>query len=205
MKTCSKQNDCIHPNGPDLPENEFYAHRGGLATHCKECQKARTSKYKHHAHDVMVNYGEILVVERLKSLGIYSITGKSSEFRWADVVAWGCVRIEVKTARLNQANTFSFHMGYKEKTVEQQAELVVLIVLDDPITYHVFPSSHGIFYHDGGSPKRGLTYMRDDQRTHNKYCNPVNDALMSAHQDKWEFIEHYRWSVISSLLKRSTK
>ncbi len=203
LKPCSKGDHCKHPQGPNLPESEFYAHRGGLAPHCKECHKTQTSKYKPHAYDVTVNRSEARVVEKLRSLGIYSVTGKSSEFRWADVVAWGCVRIEVKSATLNKANVFSFSMGYKKRTVEQHSDLVVLVVIDDPITYHVFPSSHAIFYHEDGSPKRGLTYMRDDQRK-NKPRNPINDALMNEYLDKWELIEQCRLDMIL-LFSNSTR
>jgi hypothetical protein len=44
MKTCSRVDGCLHPNGPSLPAEEFNISRGnesGLQNQCKACSKSR--------------------------------------------------------------------------------------------------------------------------------------------------------------------
>ena len=44
MKTCSRGDGCLHPNGPSLPAEEFNINRDvetGLQNQCKVCSKSR--------------------------------------------------------------------------------------------------------------------------------------------------------------------
>ncbi len=57
MKRCGKGDKCVHPDGPDLPINEFYkdkTRRDGLEYRCKACAQLyfkayqQTPRYKEH-------------------------------------------------------------------------------------------------------------------------------------------------------------
>lgn len=196
FKTCSSGDDCKHPHGPVLPEYEFYDHMGM----CKACQVARAKTYTKYGKDESSEPGELLVINKLRSLGIYAAPGKASEFSRLDVVAWGCVRIEVKTAKVGISGRFHFGMGHKKKGKEyERSDLVVFVCLDDPISYHVFPSEHPALYHSDGRAKKSIAYSPSAKFTHSS--PGLDNDNMSYYQNAWDQIEAIRQSVVSSMVK----
>ena len=55
LKRCSKGDDCVHPDGPELPATTeyFYRHHNSLDTLCRKCHNARSSAYR-AAHQVEI-------------------------------------------------------------------------------------------------------------------------------------------------------
>jgi hypothetical protein len=54
------------------------------------------------------------VIDKLRSEGIYGVAGSASQYRWADVVVWGCIPIEVKTMNLEKGGSFLFTPRQRE-------------------------------------------------------------------------------------------
>src|SRR5262245_36882243 len=89
--------------GEEKPLEEFYTRRNtgdGYMNWCKECHKSVTYANTRHPKDKAVEMGATDVIRKLQNLGIYAAPGKASVYQHVDVVAWGCVRIEVKSSHL---------------------------------------------------------------------------------------------------------
>jgi hypothetical protein len=206
-KLCISGTNCKHPDGPLLPLSEFYKHRpaaDGLFPYCKECKKVLTRQQNAHCKNESTNIGEKLVIERLRSLGIYAVPGKSSEWFWIDVVAWGCVRIEVKYAREHNG-AFKFSIGHKDGLEKERSDIIVLVCLDNTYTtYHVFKSDHSVFYHKDGIAKQGVVYTPFAKFKHTD-CLTLDNNLMLAHQEQWNLIEEHRTAVSKQLQESINK
>jgi hypothetical protein len=203
FKTCKNADQCVHPHGPVLPEYEFYHYHNGkrLMPMCKECKKEYSKTQALKPKNEAGHGSEQLVINKLRSLGIYAAPGKSSEYKWIDVAAWGCVRIEVKSSRNDKKRGgFLFHMGKKPKKEHERSDIVVLICEDYDITFHVFMSDHPVFYHPDGRSKQGIGYNpRPKRRMPN--AGVILDAyLMSKSLNKWHLIEDVRQQIIDEMV-----
>jgi len=201
-KVCSKGTRCIHPDGPELPATDeyFYHSRNtpsGFHSYCKECMKAENKRYSSKAgnkKDSPTNYGEGLVIAKLREHGIYAEKGAGGHHKYVDVVAWGCVRIEVKSARLNGNGRFDFTIGRRANSFHAH-DLIVLVCMhpDNTTTFHVFKPEHPVFYRPRGRLKRGVAYIPDAKnRKGRRFGMPLTDELMAEHQDRWDLIEECR-------------
>lgn len=194
FKICKNGTNCKHPDGPALPLSEFY-HRnrlGELQNSCKECAKVyrRTRTNRDKAIVETWRPAEQEVINHLRSIGIYATSGVASQWNWVDVVAWGCVRIEVKTSNI-QDGRFQFNLCPKIRANWHKNDLLLFVCRwESAITYHLFPVDFDLFYRDDGSIKDHLTYIPNPKFRHNK---PVlTPEIMSAYQDNWGLIEDRR-------------
>lgn len=200
-KVCIRGARCVHPDGPELPATEeyFYVHKGAadrFQPYCKECWKAEGRRYRSRVgnkKDSPTNYGEGLVIAELKKHGIYAEKGAGGHHKYVDVVAWGCVRIEVKSSRMSDRGRFEFTIGRRANAFHSHA-LIVLVCMypDNTTTFHVFRPEHPVFYRRG-QLKRGVMFIPDAKnRKGRRYGLPLTDELMAEHQDRWDMIEECR-------------
>lgn len=182
----------------EKPINNFYdtlGRRDGKSSDCKECVKAvhkKNYKAKDRRDTRSGRQTENRVIEQLCSIGIYSVSGKASGYKWCDVVAWGCVTIEVKTAPLSDRQ-FQFSFTYTQVKRGIQAKIIMLVCdYGGYQTFHLFPSSHPVFYQNG-ILKHGVTYTPHTPSPKlNRVGVSLNDKVMTEFQDNWELIEGYR-------------
>lgn len=195
-KLCGKGADCVHPNGPRLPLSEFYPMRGrvdGVHTYCKACCRA-ASRARVQTQDPG-NEGEALVIEALSQVGIFALPGKFSPWTHGDITAWGCVRIEVKSATLHHRTQGkpSFLFNNSNRAGELSASDLVVLVCHwpDGDTFHVFPADHPAFYRPSGEEKTGFAYRPGSElkRSRAKDGVPLTDALMVEHENRWDLVE----------------
>ncbi len=196
MKQCS-----VCGNLKSITEFSKRSHRNTVHTSCKECRRKKSKQYGHKHKTVEGNDGEKLVKAELLKHGIYAAPGKCSEFKNQDLVAWGCVRIEVKTSQLHSrkqnSDSYQFDLG-DDKTKFNRTDIVVLVCMDT-ISFHVFESNHPTFYH-GGVLKKSVMYIPEPK--HVKYPDRVlTKDMMENAQNKWEIIEEYRQKYIKELKK----
>lgn len=201
-KVCIRGARCVHPDGPELPATLEYFYRqrssrDGLQPSCKECIKANTRRnYARNGNksEKPSNTGEWLVKSHLRSLGIFAEKGAGGHHKYVDLVAWGCVRIEVKTSTLINGR-FQFSIGRRANSFHGH-DLVILVCKwpDDQATYHVFRPDHPVFYKSRGQLKRGVIYNPTPQHRHNDGLNgmTLSAEIMAEHQDRWDLIEECR-------------
>lgn len=183
--------------------DEFYRrHNGNPYNHCKSCHNTKMMDIYHEKgvidRRVAVNQSEILVIERLKANHIPASPGKTLGYKWADVVAWGCVLIECKYSSL-RADTFNWTFSPLQQEQGLRAHIVVLCAdYGHEITYHVFDANHPIFSNRNGKRKTGVIYMLSPKHRKSN-ANTLTPEMMSYYQDAWGKIETYRISASENL------
>lgn len=143
--------------GVEKPFSEFYARLeyrdpsnpptlpGHTISHCVSCMKDHSSERLHRTVPRTVT--EQLAIQYLSSWGIYAAPGKSVYAADVDVVAWGCVWIEVKYALLKKGK-FTFSTTPKQQKKGFRGHIVMLICDwgNNVRTYHLFDVDHAVFY-----------------------------------------------------------
>lgn len=187
----------------DAGESEFYLRSGkkvGSAasdfnSECKACMKARSRKNNRFDAIDANNEGEAKAIEYLVKHGIPALPGKAISMAHVDVVAWGCVRIEVKYAKLR----FGYFRWVLTPVQARDGILaeVVMVICDygfSDVTCHFFEPTERLFFNKLGARKTGFQWMpeagRINQPTEKK---PVfTDEVMRRSQDRVELIERAR-------------
>lgn len=199
FKECRKGTDCVHPDGPNLPTSEYYARKGthdGLFAECKACRKEIARNQTRLPKGQAGEEGECIAVAKLRSIGIYATSGKSSEFTHVDVVAWGAVRIETKTADKKTDGTYSFAFSSQRRS-GIHADLILLILRDnEEIDYHLFPATHPIFFKHG-KVKNTVQYI--PHAHHRKRGFYLSPSIMNEFRDAWYLIEEKRLELSRQL------
>lgn len=190
----------------DKPLTEFYTRSGvhnptepgHYVSECKVCMKRRSKHSTLNPYEPRV-LTEQLAIEKLLDIGIFALPGKAIAAADVDVVAWGCVWIEVKYARLEfqrGVKKFKFNTTPKQQQRGFLADLVMLICDygEDDLTYHLFEANHPVFYMDEGSRvKSGFTFTPDamEAKKHGDNRVVMTQPMMDEAQDRWDMIGKY--------------
>lgn len=167
---------------------------------CKDCLVKRNKSSKRLDPHKSRCRGENVAINELRRRGIWAQTGKSVSGVDVDVIAWGCVRIEVKYSPLNfRANQHFYQFVTTPRQQENGllADLVLLICETgaDSWTFHLFDVSTPFFYKDGHL-KSGWTYVPDQYRKtapkNGEKKQSITDAIMEAARDRFDLIEAVR-------------
>lgn len=105
---------------------------------------------------------EIAAIEYLTSKGIPAVPGKALRHSHVDIIAFGCIEIEVKYARLKYqrgVEKFAFVATPAQQERGFKAQIVMLICdyQDGMMGYHFFDATHPVFYIKGRM-KSGFTF-----------------------------------------------
>lgn len=198
------------------PFDEYYRRKGGdgskpghYISECRECMRQRNKNYNPVPKQEPRAASEAVAIERLKRMGIHALPGKAVSAADVDVVAWGCVWIEVKysTARKYDASgspIFQFNLSPEQRRRGFLGHLLMLICdYGDRITYHICPADFPALYRKSWR-KTGFTYMPGRQndtasRIRSYDVAVLNDAWMTEHQDRYDLIEAQRLYIASTL------
>lgn len=188
----------------DKPLSEFYIRSGTTdptepghyVSECKSCMKVRSKNngtLNPYEPRVLT---EQLAIARLLDVGIFALPGKAIAASDVDVVAWGCVWIEVKYARYQferGVRKFKFNTTPKQQQRGFLADLVMLICdYGDDLTYHLFEANHPVFYM-GDRVKSGFTFTPGalEAKKHGDNRVVMTQPLMDEAQDRWDKIGQY--------------
>lgn len=175
----------------------FYRHTyGSLNGDCISCYKIKRYANRNKASKLPSNLGEILAIEYLKSVGIYATSGKASIYRRIDVIAWGCVKIEVKHS---QEFKWSFKFG-NNKPPDIPDVTMLIGLLDGVNKFYLFPYNHPVFFRDNNSRKTQVNYIPNVSRKQHKYM-VLNERLLLEHENNTSLIEIVRQGIINNLLR----
>lgn len=183
--------------------DEFYTHSSGKDGHmntCIECykqqQKDRRKRPDYHkkSKNEAQTETEGLVIARLFREGIFAAPGKSSQWHWIDVTAWGCVKVEVKSSNL-MGSGYQFMFTPKQISKQFQSDIICLLCMNgNDVSYHLFPSDHQVFFLPNGKRKRGLGYdpLSTIRKNGYRFGISLDTPLMNQHKDNWSLIETVR-------------
>lgn len=137
----------------DKPLSEYYFRNGKPHSYCKACIAVTTMEHRPLSQQVPKDATEIVAIEYLKSKGIPSLPGKALKYSHVDIVAFGCVRIEVKSSILHTDNgVFYFKWTISPTQIERGvlADLIMLVCdYGTRKTFHVFSKTFPAFYING--------------------------------------------------------
>jgi hypothetical protein len=180
------------------PRSEFYTRSGAphlIHQGCKECRRAaeRAKKSTPRNNHTTFTPSEAWVIERLKSQGIPALPGKALHYVDADVVALGCVLIEVKSS-LPKAFGFQFMFTPKQYLERIKGELIVLVCnYGDRQTFHVFSADAPFFYNANGTHKTGVAFIPGTLApTRHKRRAILTQPLMDEAEDRWSMV----WDIL---------
>lgn len=190
------------------PLTEYYRRAGSHLTMswCKVCHIERGKKQNRVAKHIPAAPAERLVLDKLIKQGIYATSGKLTPFPYVDIVAWGCVRVEVKSATLRSNHGYAMRYQFAFTAHQQiygfQADIVILVCLNGDKaedTYHVFPVDFPIFYFKGVL-KSGVGYSPQRKKKERTKIRPsLSKQIMDDHQDAWHLIEEKRLEISQRL------
>lgn len=201
-------------NACQLPKlfSEFYlrtGQEGNMPGHytseCKTCMRERGKI--HLPPTVPRSPTEIVAIDYLTKRGIPCLPGKAVKAADVDIVAWGCVWIEVKYSsyRRNERE-FIFRLTPTQQKRGLLAHVVMLICdYGDRQTLHLFRPDHAAFYHQDRL-KAGFSYIPG--RTVSEVSGgavkgtyqTLTDDMMAEAQDRLELIETARLEIAAKLI-----
>lgn len=189
--------------GEEKPVSEFYPR--SVAPHlfqseCKACVTER-SKGQIRNKNVSVYPAEDDVIKLLAKSGIHAELGKAINKKHVDVVAWGCVRIEVKSSTEKPDGGFSFTFNPSQRKNKANIDAVVLVCMyPERSTYHVFRSNHPVLCGQNDEIKGAVDYKPNAKRRHAKLIgSTLTFEIMTQHENRWDIIDQIRVEISESL------
>ena len=181
--------------------SEFYPRPGGkyLTSECKECMKARSKLQGYVDRKVSTVPSETDVIAELHKQGIPALPGKALGQQWADVIAYGCVLIEVKSALRHYRGCYQFAFTPSQRAGKLKGDLVVLVCkMETGNTYHVFHASNPVFYHDG---KLKTAVAWTPGAKHKGRFVSLDDEKMLAAQNNWDLVDRHLVKIQNKLME----
>lgn len=176
------------------PEDDFYIYSSSQKRMpiCKKCHLIKCNQRKPRPKHISGNDSEFRAIQHMRKLGIYAAPGKSSEHHFLDVIAWGCVRVEVKpvTRMFDRQDVWriSFSRNQCEKGLVADV-IVVMIPAQSDYHYYVLPANHAFFRDTNG---KLIPEMLINRRV-------LPGSVLHQHRDNWQLIEKIRQEIIDDL------
>jgi hypothetical protein len=175
-----------------LPLSDFYSNPQSKDRHtylCKECHKIKTSEYKHVRGETQIESHNLLIDE-LGYHGIYACPGSASNFKYVDIVAWGCIQIEIKAAS-NTNGSFKFGFTPDQCNGKLKADIIVLVCMSETSnSFHVFMPNDQVFFLRDKTRKTGIVWSPGSSRRNTRFSNDqLTDDIMRKSRDAWWLIE----------------
>lgn len=196
----------------EKPVTEFYPRPKGAGLYtseCKDCMKLRSKNQTARAKEwTPKDTGESLVFNKLMSMGIWTAPGRTlKDFPFVDLVAWGCVGIEIKTARQKRSNKY-INFGFSPDQIEHGIRGDIIILLDHTSAsprFYVFPARHSAFYRNG-ILKSVVTITPDRIKSVRKHrgatLSLLTQEILDKHENAWDIIEIARYQKSGEAIKQ---
>ena len=161
---------------------------------CKECMRKRYRDTSKRDYKQPKNEWEEYVINALHNEGIPALPGKAirTSKTWSDIVAFGCVEIEVKSSSLTQKNKWSPSYKFTFTPSQIKRGLVadcVILICSDVGSIHLFTADNPVFYIDG-KLKGTITYTPDSKWNwgDDKGRAVMTKAMMDEAANNWQVI-----------------
>lgn len=176
---------------------------GQFTSECKACMKARSKNPRTIDNQTPYAISEQWGIDYLHSKGIPSLPGKSLSYAWVDVIAFGCVRVEVKYSNLTEDGAFKFNLTPGQKKRGLLGDVVMLVCdYGTRTTFHLFPPAFPAFYING-KLKTGF-HFTPGAMTARKFAASrvvMTQPMMDSAQDNVQLI-HNQLNTYCEYLKR---
>jgi len=136
------------------------------------------------------------LINKLASVGIPALPGKALAHKWADVIAWGCVMIEVKLATFD-GRSYSWTFTPKQSGDGVRGHIIVLMTYNHGYDYHVFGAYESIFYNDDGNLKTGVMWTPNRSNVGREAA--LTDKIMHFAKRQWVVINNARDDIVDAL------
>ena len=199
----TKQCRLCNGNFPATTEY-FYQHsqaKDGFHGHCKECAKKRASDY-YSARTSNAPSGrpnENVFIDYLQNHGIAAYMGAIfKEFKYADVVAWSCITIELKYSKSHDGK-YTFIFTPRQRRLNCEGLGIICLAMDTgkQVVYHLFDAKNPIFYNKG-KLKASLSYIPDAK--HRKNVSVLMPDMMAMAKNNFALIEQKRLAYSQQLI-----
>lgn len=205
-KTCSV---C----GVEKPLSDYYIWTSNkkYMAQCKKCHQTRSKKYSPLPADRCGNEHQNALIDILRSRGIYASPGKSSEYAYSDVVAWGCVRIEVKFGEsLGSSNPSIWKFRFTERQTNGGlvADLIALMCpagSGKGYTCYLIDPSCPELYRGGRFRPTFTINLGTHRKNRTDGRLPLSSELLNTHRDNWQVIEQKRLEIAERYQRRELK
>jgi hypothetical protein len=185
------------------PLTDFYertgVYKGHYLSECKDCMKARSKTSARLPANEPRAATEILAINALKQQGIPAGPGKAYLYADVDVVAFGCVRVEVKYAKLDRTHhreKYTFHTTPRQGQRGLLADVVMLICDDgDTPTFHLFRPDDEVFFIKGRL-KTGFTFTPGAvvAEKHGNNRVVMTQPMMDTARNRWALV----WAALKA-------
>lgn len=194
------QKQCTHcKQWKPLSKFSFRKRQNVYQSWCKECINNQSLISTSPEMDIH----EQIVIDKLKQNGIQAVSGKELVKEYVDIVAWGCIKIEVKSSILHKGKNFAFRFSERQRTDEVKNDFVVLVCCwETEKTFHILPGNDDCFYIAGKKKSVVMYQPLANRRKFTKFYALLSPLKMYESQEKWLIIEDKR-QEISELLKGS--
>lgn len=184
--------------GIDKPLSDYYRWHSNnkYMAYCKKCHGKRTKRETPIPEDTCGVAHQNDLIRILRGMGMYASPGKSSEYAYADVVVWGCVRVEVKLGQQHTSNRWSFHFTEKQQNGGLIADLVALMCpIGNGYTCYLIEPSCPEFYREGKFKAAININLGTHRKNRQDGKRSLSLELLSSHQDNWQMIEEKRMMI----------
>lgn len=204
LKVCNK---C----GQEMPINCFYKRpyydgttQGHFTSECKSCMKERAKTQNRLGFAESRFESENDVLRLLNDQGIPTTTGHNNGFADVDLVAYGCVRIEVKYSRIqlayNKYKQYAWNLTKKQIAKGLKADVIVLVGEDDngDLSYYILPYPHDTFFHPDGTLKTAFVYSLDNAGKRAGKRHVLTNELMQSAKNNYGLITDVLQTLMSN-------
>lgn len=184
-----------------LSVEEFYKRSDGTpGTYCKKCANIRTrnnpNRFEERKHIPLIA-SERDAITKLESLGIPVMPAKAFGHTYGDILAWGCIGIEVKSANLING---SFLWGFSPRQRKHGIRGSILILIaynDNEVSMYVFDAKDPLFYDDNGKLKTCAQWTPN--RANGGRKSLLTDEVMNQHQGAWHILRNKFTAALTHL------
>lgn len=191
--------------GQSKPEADYYRWTSNhkFMKDCKKCHTAKNRRVPLPLSTCGIEHQNTFI-QILQEVGVYAAPGKRTQFPHADIVVWGCVRIEVKLGEsIDKYNPYMWKFRFTRRQVAGGlvADLVCLMCPDGigkGYTCYLINPDCSEFYRDG-KRKAALTINLGTHRKNRRDGKrSLSHELLSTHRNNWYIIEQKRLEVAAA-------